>query len=443
MTERNVMNLWREIFPWEMHWPSTILLYPKYVQTLFYFYLISTLLAFVLYAYQIYELIAQSASIAVIPYAFLIQLQNLAYVLIPYLSYYYCKDFILSKSLRRLFEEIREHDKYHRVKYRAVSNLNIFLLLFAIIIYCATLPLDPVFLVLSIIFSMSYFFPLCWAYTFNICIMDAFCMRARYFSSQLKLLTNDTNTAFELIDPETISCLRVRGDLENQLPIRRSQIQEKLILTTETMEEELLSDVLSDGGKKPVTVLKCGHDERATRSKPNSALEARLTSINLQLSHSEIDSSDTLISLIRKRYLRDTRDCLNFSQQCGKYLLFLFGSSIIFAIATVWGIYVNKNSTISTFPFLVISLGLLAQLGLSIAGANGAGHLVCRDISQYLLTNPDPTQEKECLLLLECMQFSKIEIPFVGGFALRSKTIFTILGSIVGAVIPGLLLKGR
>jgi hypothetical protein len=436
-----LMNLWRDIFPFELFAPSQLLLYPKYVRILFFFYIATTLIAFADFSFQIYLLVNDDQmKITHLPRVLMLQIQNFVFVSIPYLSYSYCHDLILNKTLRQLFHETTEYDRAAcRFKYLLISRLNVSLLGFAIIAYwIAPNQTTSVNLVgVSIIFSVAYFFPFCWAFTFNICIMEAFRMRAKQFSCELEgplVLLSTQDPELEMLEIETLPLVEGRrgGGMELDIETTTSRID---------LEDTLLSHP------------------------PNEESPSIIP-----LHHDTIPAPPLSISHIRYRYLQHTRACLNFSRRYGKFLFFLFFTALVFALTAVWGIYLDHTDTFSTFPFVLISLGLVSQLGLSIAAANEAGSLLCRNISNYLLlhhlksntniitssstsifkdtpievgamevTSAD-LQHKEAMLLLECMQFSKIQISFIGEFALRSKTILAILGSMIGAIIPGIIL---
>lgn len=85
------------------------------------------------------------------------------------------------------------------------------------------------------------------------------------------------------------------------------------------------------------------------------------------------------------------------------------------------------------------------------------GHLVCRDLSNYLMSLPcmkgatfgrnEPLHSitercgsrEEVLLLLSAMGFVKLQICYFGNMALRSQLLFALIGSILVAVIPVLV----
>jgi hypothetical protein len=475
-----VMDLWKDIFPFELYWPAQILISPKYVRMLSYFYITTTLMGFAFSIFlEIYLLVSRGTSTAHIPRVILLQIQNVVYVLIPYLSYYYCKDLIVNKSIRRLFQETVEYDKYCRLKYRAVCRLNLSLLVFSVLIYLVSVPLSPPLICFALLISFSYFSPFCWAFSFNICIMDAFRMRALQFSSEVGFFGQDSDSEVELMGAETLPLLvstpatttaggnhldRRGTDLREKLisSDREIFLEEGLLHSAPVMQSEIISplqlgldssssvteNVEKKESEKERSLLPNQRDQRLPRDTMSAGTGAGSVKMPLPASR------------IRQRYLSYAKDCLEFSQRCGKFLLILFTSALIFAIATVWGIYLDHDNTISTFPFVMISLGLVAQLGLSIAGANEAGSLLCRNISNHLLRlnlstesispdqshcegqSPNDLEHKEAMLLLQCMQYSKIQIPFFGEFSLRSKTILTILGSIIGAIIPAIFLRG-
>jgi hypothetical protein len=467
----SVMKIWKDLLPVEMYWGSIVLLYPKFVQVMSVYYFLSTGIALIYFAFQINALIVDETPMSHIPRAVLLQIQNVAYVMMPYTSYCYCKDFVKLNVLRNLFQEIRVYDFHAPTKFQIISNLNVSLFIFAIVLYCVSLPLSPIILFFSVIFSVTYFAPYCWAYTFNIYIMEAFRIRAMEFSSQLKILIKDPFPEINNFDCESPLC-PPSGTQSRDSPIsNKTEINENLLEKCDRLGKDFeVNSEVKDDRMKSVSCFQIGKESSSAEERDQNRANPPSSSIPSPSEYfSQFNGCETsIVSNIRLRYVSYTRDCLYFSQRCGKHLLFLFGTALIFSIATVWGIYLDQENTLSTFPFVLISLNLVAQLGLSIASANETGHLICRDISTYLLLDPHghhpspkpPVESlsqlqctvsfsqslpilpsEETLLLLQCMQYSKLEIPFVGGFALRSKTILTILGSIVGAIIPGVILK--
>ena len=86
----------------------------------------------------------------------------------------------------------------------------------------------------------------------------------------------------------------------------------------------------------------------------------------------------------------------------------------------------------------------MIELGCVLAMTNEAGNLVTRELSTLLMyrdcENGDKTVS-EAILLLQCAALSKLEIPFFGNFVLRPQTLIAVIGSALGAIIPGFVLQ--
>lgn len=86
------------------------------------------------------------------------------------------------------------------------------------------------------------------------------------------------------------------------------------------------------------------------------------------------------------------------------------------------------------------------------------GHLICRDLSSYLLSLPfsddfshtlsTPLGDQrhgyldDALALLSAMEFMKLQLCYFGNMALRSSMSFAVLGSMFVAIAPVLLGSG-
>ena len=89
------------------------------------------------------------------------------------------------------------------------------------------------------------------------------------------------------------------------------------------------------------------------------------------------------------------------------------------------------------------------------------GHLVCRDLSNYLISlecyndtwtttlhSVEKVQDKgpesdnrDSVLLMSAMSFMKLQLCYFGNMALRSSLSFAVLGSLLLATIPVIIEK--
>lgn len=107
---------------------------------------------------------------------------------------------------------------------------------------------------------------------------------------------------------------------------------------------------------------------------------------------------------------------------------------------------------------IIIALNVICKLYLS-------GHLVCRDLSSYLVSLPickkggrviEPNDNagsesllggvtdevvvtNDAIMLLSAMNFMKLQICYFGNMALRSSLSFAVLGTLLAAMIPLLI----
>jgi hypothetical protein len=165
-------------------------------------------------------------------------------------------------------------------------------------------------------------------------------------------------------------------------------------------------------------------------------------------SRSSSRSSSMLMTTeaISTRYYEELAICLAFSKCCGKWLLFFTLFSLVFAIGVVWALYLSLYHAAGVIAFLAISMIQIFELGFCLSSCNEAGHLVCREVCSYLLaesvhSRQESNSYQEATFLLGCIDHAKLEITYFGNFCLRSRTLLAILGSIVGAVVPGLILS--
>lgn len=159
----------------------------------------------------------------------------------------------------------------------------------------------------------------------------------------------------------------------------------------------------------------------------------------------KVDYPIMSIDALSSKYYEELAISLAFSKCCGKWLLFFTIFSLFFAIGVVWSLYVRLYHAGGVIAFLVISLIQIFELGICVASSNESGNLICREICTFLLSESAQSRREsnsygESNFLLGCIDHAKLEITYFGNFALRSRTLLAILGSIIGATIPGIVL---
>ena len=155
---------------------------------------------------------------------------------------------------------------------------------------------------------------------------------------------------------------------------------------------------------------------------------------------------------ISRRYCALHDCCRSTSTQFGLSLLLLFLIPITLVVSATWSIYEKFFSLASNLGFIVMALTYLLEIGLTVATTNESGYLVCREMTSYLMrvfVNPPTGADVVQLLSLEtinkmngfigCLTYLKMDIPFFGNFALSSTALIAIVGSLIGAIIPGIV----
>lgn len=212
---------------------------------------------------------------------------------------------------------------------------------------------------------------------------------------------------------------------------------------------------LGSGGKSSIShTLMGGGDEEGSLSNDTEIRSSDAVSpshgvtvpqandLSIEEGSSSISHLD--ISSLRQIYFRAHDKCRETSRQIGKYFLFFMFVSISFAIFSIWSIYVKQVQWRSTATFVVVSACMVMELGLAIVAANETGNLVSVDICTFLLFDGhryDSVLSNEAVILLGSLAHAKIEVPFFGNFVFRSSTMLAITGSLVAAIIPGVVLR--
>lgn len=182
---------WKNIFSIEMFYISKIISNQKIINYLSIFYILTTLFGFYFIVVTLErrrrdENEENDRNQLYISFFIIKPIQILIYMSMPYFSYFYCRDFMNNKSIIRLFKEGIKYDKYSPIKYIFISHLNFLLVSFSITIYCVNNTFSSGEITMSTTLSSTYFAPFCWAYVYNICIMETFRLRLQKFSIQIQ-----------------------------------------------------------------------------------------------------------------------------------------------------------------------------------------------------------------------------------------------------------------
>lgn len=162
--------------------------------------------------------------------------------------------------------------------------------------------------------------------------------------------------------------------------------------------------------------------------------------------HDDIITISTDLHSLRAEYFYIHDRCKSISKSIGLYFFLFLCAGLVFAVNAVWSIYIKEVSWKSSLTFVLASVFLLLELGLSLVAANETGHLVCTHLCAFLLNDRHhygQASSNEALILLGCIGYAKIDIPFFGNFVFRSSSMVAIVGSLVAAIIPGLVLRNN
>lgn len=167
---------------------------------------------------------------------------------------------------------------------------------------------------------------------------------------------------------------------------------------------------------------------------------------NVSLMQNQVESAEDRGDDLLHLYLRYRQVhvfCLRTSEEQGAYFMLMYMLAVVFAVTTVWSIYIGDRSLLAAVGYFCITIFVLFQLGWSQTASNEAGHVACRELASYVLCRDelfysanDESANKMGTLLLGCINYAKIEVFFFGNFALRTRHLVAILGSLVASIIP-------
>jgi hypothetical protein len=146
------------------------------------------------------------------------------------------------------------------------------------------------------------------------------------------------------------------------------------------------------------------------------------------------------------RYYTLHARCVFTSTRRGRHILFLFLYSGISAIGSAYGALTRQYNFLSIFVFTLIAVLVELQIGCSLVTVNEMATQVCRELCTTQLcslrhkTITSAEDNRAMNTFTNCIAFSKLEIYFFGSFALRSSTLLAVIGSILAAIIPSIIL---
>lgn len=149
------------------------------------------------------------------------------------------------------------------------------------------------------------------------------------------------------------------------------------------------------------------------------------------------------MSDLKRQYISLHAACRSTSRLRGKHIFALFVIALLFVLYSIWNLYQHDLAVAAMLAYVVGGLVTLIELGCVLASTNEAGNIVNRELSTLLMYQDCEAGDKnisEAIHLLQCATNSKLEIPFFGNFVLRPQTLLAVVGSALGAIIPGFVL---
>lgn len=309
-------------------------------------------------------------------YIVVFSFQALYYGVIPFVSLAMLEEVLLSDDVPVLFSETSRFDPYFKLKCKIITRLNLILTVFAFGSYCVLGVSEPIYIGSSAFFTFTFFIPFVLALSVALMLTEGFRLQSVSFIAQLK----------------------------NQ---RRHQIK---------ADNENVGDV-----ELPMF----SSDQKG-----------------LDMGWRDLD-------MIRRYYALHAR-CMYTSERRGKLILCLFLYSVLNAIGSAYGALTRQYDVLSISFFTTLAVFIVLEIGISVASVNEMATLVCRELctsqlcyishaSMGGIIGNDTLDGKVLQRFFSCMVYSKLEISFVGNFALRSNTLIAVLGSILAAILPSII----
>mmetsp|Transcript_27621 Transcript_27621/g.51590 ORF Transcript_27621/g.51590 Transcript_27621/m.51590 type:complete len:420 (+) Transcript_27621:264-1523(+) len=321
----------------------------------------------------------------------LLNFEGFIFLFLPYICFLFSKIMISNSDLADLITFAIKTDHRVKFKFALLTHINFFCLLVAVVSYCVKETYAHMIVVL--ITSLLYFGPLNISVSLSVCVVE----------------------------------------------LHRIRIQQ--------LRNDIIESTLSLESAKEKMIDSCEGRETTTTTSADPSINSGESSVTGYPPQDVMDS-------LKEQYYQLYAICARTSVNYGHYLLFFFAFGILYAFTVIFGIYVGQYPTNGIIGFVVVGLFMVLELGLAITSCNEAGHLVCRDLSNYLMSLPCmqgessflPVSEVEvkskranALLLLSAMDFVKLQICYFGNMAMRSQLLLALIGSILLAVIPVLI----
>jgi hypothetical protein len=194
--------------------------------------------------------------------------------------------------------------------------------------------------------------------------------------------------------------------------------------------------------------------------------------------HPHSPSVKAILASLLERYNQLQIYSHSISQKYGHIFFLCLLNSVALIITSIWSLYRKEYSVGSSLGYVIVGLIFFHEIAYLIVEINEKSYLISRELSNCILTiqsfasqtgnqsdNSSETNHPISLrfatrgssisellgihltgedlnrynLFVNCMEYTKIHIFFFGNFVLRFRTLLGFIGSVLAAVIPGVV----
>ena len=358
-------------------------------------------------------------SIETILFYVLFTLTALAYIFLPPVYMLYLKDIVECQHMNELFSESVRMDCNFKTRCQIICHTNFIMVFVTVILHSATYDMPWYLRVVSVFVAPVYTFPNVMAFTTCVMVLDAHRVQIQQFLEVLDGCLTFTKPA--LYPPLSLT---EHCHSTHQSPRGGTACADEIHMNRASGSPPTDG---SSSGEQP-----CGPSGRST-------------------------SGDSVpMSVLWVRYYELHSVCRHTSRQWGKMMVLLSVVSFLIVASTVWDIARHMYPKASLLGYSIYSIVLLHEFMFVLVMTNETGHLLCNRLSSIGMGRmlslgwkggsaegvPALGARDEDIVpaLVGCLSFVKVQVTFQGEFALRSRMLIAIIGSIVGAVLSAVFL---
>jgi hypothetical protein len=154
---------------------------------------------------------------------------------------------------------------------------------------------------------------------------------------------------------------------------------------------------------------------------------------------------------LRTEYLTLYLTSQGVSRRYGLIILLYVIALVMYSAYLIWLLHLIDDITLrSILPYLVICGIGLVELTFCLTLVNEIGEQIKREIAKHVLlysssdnSSPRGGVMEDASLLLACVDKLTIDIPFRGGFSLKSRHTFVLLSPLFASVLPTIIEKSK